>query len=92
MPQLRRKARNHFSQLLSVHGVGNVRQTEVHTAQPLVPEPSAFEVEMATENLKEHKLPATVHIPTKLIKAGNKTIRSEIHKQINSIWNEEELP
>jgi glutaredoxin 2 len=36
--------RNHFSQLLNVQGVNDVRQREVHTAEPLVPEPSAFEV------------------------------------------------
>jgi len=29
--------RNHFSQLLNVHGVNDVRQTEIHTAEPLVP-------------------------------------------------------
>ena len=41
--------RNHFSQLLNVHEVNDVRQTEIHTAEPLVPEPSAFEFEMAVE-------------------------------------------
>jgi hypothetical protein len=44
--------RNHFSQLLIVHGVNDVRQAEIHTAEPLVPEPSAFEIEMAIEKLK----------------------------------------
>ena len=29
--------RNYFSQLLNVHGVHDVRQTETHTAEPLVP-------------------------------------------------------
>jgi len=29
--------RNHFSQLFNVHGVSDVRQTEIHTAEPLVP-------------------------------------------------------
>jgi hypothetical protein len=38
------KWRNYFSQLLNVHGVNDVRQTEVNTAEPLVSEPSAFEV------------------------------------------------
>jgi len=28
---------NHFSQLFNVHGVSDVRQTEIHTAEPLVP-------------------------------------------------------
>jgi len=30
--------RNYFSQLFIVHGVSGVRQTEIHTAEPLVPE------------------------------------------------------
>jgi hypothetical protein len=38
--------RNHFSQLLGIHGVNDVRQTEAHMAEPPVPQPSAFEVEM----------------------------------------------
>jgi hypothetical protein len=45
--------RNHFSQLLNIdlYGVNGVRQTEIHTAEPLVLEPSAFEFEMAVENI-----------------------------------------
>ena len=31
-------------------------------------------------------------IPAELIKAGCRTIRSDLHKLINSIWNKEELP
>ena len=49
--------RNYFSQLLNVHGVNDVRQTEIHRAVPLVPEPSASEVELAIEPLKSHKSP-----------------------------------
>ena len=40
---------NHFFQLLNIHGVNGVRQTELHTAEPLVPEPSAFGVELTIE-------------------------------------------
>ena len=36
--------RNYFSQILNVHGVSDVRQAEIHTAEPLVPEPSVLEV------------------------------------------------
>jgi len=61
-----------------------VRQIEIHTAEPLVHEPSAFEVEMTTEKLKGHK--------SQGIRARGITIRSEIHKLINPIWNKEELP
>jgi len=39
--------RNNFSHLLNVHGVIDIRQTEIHTAQPLVTEHSAFQVDMA---------------------------------------------
>jgi len=45
--------RNHFSQLFNVHRVNYVRQTEIHTSEPLVPEPSAFDVETASEKLKK---------------------------------------
>jgi len=42
---------------LNIHGVLDDRQTEIHTTEPLVPEPSAFEVELAIEKLKSHKSP-----------------------------------
>jgi hypothetical protein len=32
---------------VNVHGVSDVRQEEIHTAEPLVPEPSVLEVELA---------------------------------------------
>jgi hypothetical protein len=84
--------RNCFSQLLNVHGVNDVRQAEIHTAEPLVPEPSAFEVELAIEKLKSHKSPGIDQIPGELINAGGGTISGAIHKLIISIWNKEELP
>ena len=34
--------RIHFSHLLTVGGVSDVRQTDTHTAEPLVPEPSVL--------------------------------------------------
>src|SRR5215468_3490195 len=47
--------RNYFSQILNIQGTSDVRQAEIHTAEPLVPEPSALEVELAIEKLKSHK-------------------------------------
>jgi len=84
--------RNYFSQLLNVHEDNEVRQAEIHTVEPLVPERSAFEVEVAIGKLKNHKSPGIDQIPTELIKAGGKTICCAIHKLIISIWNKEELP
>jgi hypothetical protein len=37
--------RNYFSQSLNVHRVSYVRQTEIHTAEPLVNDPRPSEVE-----------------------------------------------
>ena len=54
-----------------------------------MPEPSAFEVELAIQKLKSHKKPGTDQIPAEMIKAGGRTIRYEVHKLIISIWNKE---
>jgi hypothetical protein len=86
------RCRNHFSKLFDVRGISDGRQTEIHTAEPLVPEPSTFEFVMTIERLKRHNSPGFDQIPTGLIKAGGRTIRSEIHKLINSIWKRKELP
>jgi len=86
------RSRNYFSQILNVHVVSKVRQAEIHSAEPLVPEPSALEVELAIEKLKRHKSPDIDQIPAELIKAGGRTIRGAIHKLIIAIWNKEELP
>jgi hypothetical protein len=61
--------RDHFSQLLNVHGFNDIRQTEIHTAKLLVPEPSAIGFEIAVGKLKRHKLPGIDQIPAELIKA-----------------------
>ena len=50
----------------------DVRQAEIHGVEPLLPEPSAFEVELVIEKLKNHKSPGTDQIPTQMIKAGGK--------------------
>jgi hypothetical protein len=74
--------RKYFSQLLNVHGVYDVRQTETHTAELLVSEPSASEFELAIENLQNHKSPGTDQIPAELIKGGSRIICCEINKLI----------
>jgi hypothetical protein len=79
--------KNFFSQQLNVHGVSDVRQAEIHTAGLLVPEPSAWEVEVAIEKLERHKSPGIDQIPAELIKAGGRTILGVIHKFIIAIWN-----
>jgi hypothetical protein len=72
--------------------VGGVRQTEVHTAEPFVPEPNASEAEVAVGKLKRYKSPGVDQIPAELIQARRETLHSEIHELIKLICNKEELP
>jgi hypothetical protein len=76
---------------LNVHNVSDVRQIEVHMAEPLVPGPSRLEVEIAIAKLKKYKSPGSNQIPAELIQAGGEILLSEIHKLINSVWNKQEL-
>jgi hypothetical protein len=71
--------RNYFSQLLNVHGVNDVRQREIHTAEPRVPETSAFCLSWLLKKLIIHKSPGFDKIPAELNKAGGRTIGYEIH-------------
>jgi hypothetical protein len=63
-------------------GFNDGKQTEIHTAEPLLLEPSAFMVELAVEKLKAHQSPGTDQIPAALIKAGCRIIHSKIRKLI----------
>jgi hypothetical protein len=76
---------------LNVHGAGGVRQTEMHTAEPFVPEPSTSEVEDDNGKLKSYKSPDVDQIPVEIIQAGEEIFCSEIHKLIKLIWNKELL-
>ena len=64
----------HFSQLLNVHGVNDVSHTEIHAAEPLVPEPNAFDVELATEKLKTHKSAVLVKSRQNWLKQGERQL------------------
>jgi hypothetical protein len=50
--------------------VTDIRQTEIHTAEPFVPEPSAAELEVAIRKMKRYKAPGSDQIPAELIQAG----------------------
>jgi hypothetical protein len=75
-----------------VHNVSDVRQIELHTAEPLVPGPSRLEVEIAIAKLKKYKSPGSDQIPVELIQTGSEILLSAIHKLITSVWNKKELP
>jgi hypothetical protein len=69
--------KNYFCQLLNCI---DVRQTEMHAAEPLVPEPSSFEEEIAIEKLTSYRSPCFDEILAELIQTGGNILRCEIHK------------
>jgi hypothetical protein len=49
------RLKNYFCQLLNLHGVSDIRHTEMHTTEPVVPEVIYFKAETAIEELKRYK-------------------------------------
>jgi hypothetical protein len=74
--------KKYFCQLLNIHGAGGVRQPEMHTAEPFVPQPSDTAVGVAIGKLKKCKSPGVDQIPAELIQAGRETLHSRVHKVI----------
>jgi hypothetical protein len=71
---------------LNIRDINEVRRTERYGVEPLVSEPSYFEVEIAIEKLKSYKSPPGAdQSPTEIMQAGCNTLRSEIHKLINCL-------
>jgi hypothetical protein len=60
--------------MLNIHGVHDVRQMDIHTAEPLVPEPSLVKVEIAIGKLKSYKYPGTDLILAESIRTGSETL------------------
>jgi hypothetical protein len=85
------RRKKYFNQLLKVHSVRYVRQTEIHTAERLVPGPSSFEVEITIVKLKKYKSPDNDQILEEMIQAGGKSLLFKIQKLRHSLWNKEEL-
>jgi hypothetical protein len=83
-PKILNRWKNYFS-IIKLHRISDVRQIEIHTAEPLVPDLVLFGFKLLLQSEKYKQIPA------ELIQAGGETLRSEIHKHINFIWNKEEL-
>jgi hypothetical protein len=75
--------KNLFNQMLNIRGVHDVRQMDIHMAEPLVLEPSLVKAETAIGKLKSYKSPDTDQILAKLIKAGGETLYSEIETYLS---------
>jgi hypothetical protein len=80
----------YFSHIFNINCLSEIRPVEIHTAEPLEPEPSALEVELATEKLKSHQPPRIYQILSGMIKARGRPIRCANRKLIIAIWNKED--
>jgi hypothetical protein len=70
--------------------INDVRQTEIHTAKPLIPEPSLLRLRLLLESWKG-MWPGTDQFLVELIQAGGSIFCSDIYRSINSIGNKEAL-
>jgi hypothetical protein len=71
--------------------VSDIKQIEIHTAEPIVPGSNHLEVELAIAKLKKYKSPSSGQIPAEMSQAGGETFVYMIHRLINSLWNKSEL-
>ncbi|KAJ4449581.1 hypothetical protein ANN_00984 [Periplaneta americana] len=67
-------------------------EIQIQTAEPFIPEPTLYEVEIAIENLKNYKSPGIDKIPSELIQKGGSALSNEIYKLILAIWEKEIVP
>ena len=84
--------KGHFSQLLNVHKDNDVGEIEIQTAEPLIPDPTLLEFEIAIEKLKKYKSPGIDQISAELIQDGGNSLLTEIYKLVLAIWKKEMLP
>jgi hypothetical protein len=59
--------KKYFSKLLNAQRVSDGKHIEIYTAEPVVPDSSPFEVEIAIAKLKSYKSPSSDKIPEELI-------------------------
>jgi hypothetical protein len=71
------RRRNCFSQLLNVRKACDIRDIEIHAA-----EPSPLVVEMTTAKLEKYKSPGSDKIPAEPVQAGGETL---LYESINSL-------
>jgi hypothetical protein len=81
--------KNYFSQLLNVHRVSDVRQIEIQTAEPSLPDPRPLDVKTAVAKFKSINHQVVIHT-AEIIQAGDE-FHSKNHKLIKFIWNKEKL-
>jgi hypothetical protein len=63
-----------------MHNIRDVRHVEIHIAEPLIPNSSYLEIQIASAKLRNYNS----HVEK--VKSGGEALLSVIHKLFNSIW------
>jgi hypothetical protein len=84
------KWENYFCHVWNVLGVDYVREIDMHTAEPLVPEPNCLHIATAIEQLKRYESPGIDQISAELVEVVGNTLCFEFLKLINYIWIKKE--
>lgn len=74
-------------QVLNVHGVNYIRQTEIFTAKYL--SLVTWRLRLVLKSLKD--INKIDQIPAEMIQAGNRRLHSELHELIYSMCNKDKL-
>jgi hypothetical protein len=64
----------------------------MRTSEQSVPQTTPLDVESGIATLGISKSPGNDEIRAELVQAGSETLHPKIHKFMNSVWDEEELP
>jgi hypothetical protein len=75
-------------QLLNVLGFNDVWRTQMERVEPLVHKPGSFGVHTSNKELNRYKSPGMIQFQQNSAKQKV----SELHKLINSTWNNDEMP
>lgn len=62
------------------------------TVEPCISNPSRLEINWSINKLKNNKAPGEINVVAKLLKNSGETLKNEILKMINLIWEKEIIP
>ncbi|KAE9522623.1 hypothetical protein AGLY_016986 [Aphis glycines] len=80
-----------FANLLN-QPIINITVNELTTVEQLLVAPSKNELEMGLNMLKNGKAPGVDEIVSECLKKGGPCLLNQLHKLINIIWEQEEIP
>lgn len=86
--------KNYYKMLLNITASkpSNAAHIQYTTAEPYISNPSRLEVNRSINKLKNNKAPGGSNVVAELFKNNGETLKNEIWKMINLIWDKEILP